>query len=54
MTEFYCNDPLKKGCHWSGGQDELVCTDADPERFTHCPQCDGEDFDEEEMEDEEE
>lgn len=41
----YCNE-----CSWSGEPDELVAlTDAPEDReFTHCPQCDGISFDEEE------
>jgi hypothetical protein len=52
----YCNDPMKKGCHWSGDPSELhSATDAlDDRDFTHCPQCGGTDFYEEEEEDEEE
>lgn len=45
-TIFYCNDPFKKGCHWSGEHDELVCTDADDGHFIYCPNCEGKDFDE--------
>lgn len=43
----YCNNPFKKKCRWSGDPDELVCTDEDPKHFTHCPNCGGEDLDEE-------
>ena len=50
MTILYCNDPLKKGCSWSGDSDELVSLTAalDDKEFTHCPHCGGTDFKEEE------
>lgn len=51
MTILYCNDPSKKGCHWSGDSAELVALgDDDESTFTHCPQCEGTDFHEEEDE----
>jgi hypothetical protein len=46
----YCNDPKNLGCSWSGNSDELICTDEDPDNFTHCPNCKGMDFEEEEEE----
>lgn len=49
IITMYCNGPK---CHWQGAPDELVCTDADPTHFTHCPSCGGEDLTEE-SEDEE-
>jgi len=48
----FCNDPYDKGCFWSGDESELVCTDEDEDCFTHCPQCGGTDFEEEEEDDE--
>jgi len=50
----WCNDPLKKGCRWSGDQAELVAkTDAlDDRDFSYCPACKGNDFEEEEEESE--
>lgn len=52
IITMYCNDPFKKGCHWQGAPGELVCTDADPKHFTHCPQCEGEDLTKEVEDDE--
>jgi hypothetical protein len=51
----WCNDPLNKGCHWTGEPDELVAlTDAFEDRdFTHCPNCDGADFQEDDEYEEE-
>jgi hypothetical protein len=48
----YCNDPNKKGCHWSGDPEELVAltSDLNDRDFTHCPNCDGNDFEEEDEE----
>lgn len=53
-TILYCNDPLKKGCGWSGDSTELVAlTDAlDDRDFSFCPRCDGKDFQEEDEDDE--
>jgi hypothetical protein len=51
-TILYCNDPFKKGCHWVGAPEELVATKAEPNTFTHCPQCEGIDFEEDEEDDE--
>jgi len=50
MIILYCKDPFKSGCHWSGDESELVSVAGD-ETFSHCPYCEGEDFDEEEEED---
>lgn len=44
----YCEDPFNKHCHWSGSESELVCTEAEPDDFTHCPNCNGAQFYEEE------
>jgi hypothetical protein len=48
----YCNDPLKKGCSWSGDREELVSKteDLDDNDFSFCPQCEGNDFQEEDEE----
>jgi len=37
-------------CSWTGNEDELVCTDSDPDTFTHCPKCEGTSFEEEDEE----
>lgn len=43
-TILYCEE-----CHhWSGSESELVCTDDEPDSFTHCPNCEGSSFTEEE------
>ena len=43
----WCNDPFGKGCEWSGEEEELVEADgADDCEFTHCPNCGGTDFEE--------
>lgn len=49
----HCNDPLKKGCSWSGDELELAAlTDAlDDRDFSYCPNCDGNDFEEEDDDD---
>lgn len=39
-------------CNWSGYPEDLVCTDEDPDCFTHCPNCEGTEFDEWEEDDE--
>lgn len=46
---FYCNDPLKQGCSWSGDRQELVSKTDDPKdlKFSYCPYCGGDDFTEE-------
>lgn len=55
-TVLFCNDPNNKGCSWSGDSDELVALsdDANDNDFTHCPNCDGSDFEEEDQDDDEE
>jgi len=50
MPTLYCADPNKKSCYWSGEVEDLVELNDDC-RFTHCPNCHGEDFDVEEDED---
>jgi hypothetical protein len=54
LMALYCNDPLNKGCSWSGDPQELVAlTDAlDDRDFSFCPNCDGKDFQEEEDDEE--
>jgi len=53
MTIFWCNDPRGIGCSWSGEEEELVEADgADDCEFTHCPNCGGTDFEEDEQDDE--
>jgi hypothetical protein len=44
----YCNDPKKQGCQWSGDPQELVALtdELDDVDFTHCPYCEGADFEE--------
>ena len=50
-TFLYCLDPFSVNCTWTGDDSELVSTDDDPDSFTHCPNCDGDEFDEEDEED---
>lgn len=52
-TILICTDPLDKLCRWSGDESELVSSTDDTEDrdFSHCPQCGGTDFDEEDEED---
>lgn len=35
-------------CNWFGPSDHLVSSDEKPNRYTHCPDCGGEEFEEEE------
>jgi NAD-dependent SIR2 family protein deacetylase len=39
MDEVECTS-----CGWSGLRDELVCTDADEDNFSYCPDCESKDF----------
>ena len=51
----YCEDPFGQGCSWSGDEGELVATDSDPDNFSHCPNCGGDEFyEEDDFDDEDE
>ena len=56
MVTLFCNDPKKKGCHWSGDRQELVALteDLNDQDFSYCPHCEGNDFEEVEEEDDDE
>jgi hypothetical protein len=50
MATLTCTNP---DCNWTGYEDALVSSEIEPNSFTHCPYCEGTDFDEEDEEDEE-
>lgn len=51
MIILWCNDPRGIGCSWSGYEEELVAIEGSSDcSFTHCPNCGGRGFEEDEDE----